>query len=218
MKNIVVYGAGGHAKAVIDTIEKAGVYHIIGLLDGYKTAGTLFYGYTILGDESWLAANAEAVFGGIVAIGDNWLRARVVSKITAIAPHFTFVSAIHPTSSIARGARIGAGTVVMAGCVVNSDTAIGEHNVLYTHASADHDSTLGNYVTLAPKAGTGGTVTIGDFSVVSLGATIIHGKSIGEHTIVGAGSTVLGDIPAYSIAYGTPAKVIRTRIKGERYL
>lgn len=218
MQSIVVYGAGGHAKAVIDTIEKAGLYRIAGLLDGYKPAGSIFYGYEILGDESWLAANSDCISRGIIAIGDNWTRSSVAAKIADIHPRFTYITAIHPSASIARGAQIGEGTVVMAGCIVNSDTNIGKHSVLYSQATVDHDSTLGSFVTLAPKAGTGGSVSIEDYSVISLGANIIHGKTIGEHTVIGAGSTVLSDIPSYSVVYGTPAKVIRAREKGERYL
>ncbi|NIK76099.1 FlaA1/EpsC-like NDP-sugar epimerase [Paenibacillus castaneae] len=42
MQNIIVYGAGGHAKAVIDTIEKASLYRIIGLLDGFKKPALWF--------------------------------------------------------------------------------------------------------------------------------------------------------------------------------
>jgi sugar O-acyltransferase (sialic acid O-acetyltransferase NeuD family) len=218
VENIIVYGAGGHAKAVIDTIEKEGKYRIAGLLDDNKPAGTKIYGYDVLGDSSWIGANLETISSGIVAIGDNWFRSKVAAKISAIHPLFTFITAVHPAASIAKGVQIGDGTVIMAGCVVNSDTTIGEHCVLYSQALADHDSSLGSFVTLAPKAGTGGSVSIGDYSVISLGANIIHGKTIGEHTVIGAGSTVLTDIPSYQVAYGTPARVIRSREKGERYL
>lgn len=218
MKDIIVYGAGGHAKAVIDTIEKAGLYRIAGLLDGYKPAGTIFYGYEIMGDESWLEESSNTISSGIVAIGDNWSRSSIAAKIADVHPHFTFITAIHPAASIAKGVCIGEGTVVMAGCVVNSDTSIGKHCVMYSQATVDHDSKLGSFVTLAPKAGTGGSVSIEDYSVISLGANVIHGKTIGRHTVIGAGSTVLSDIPSYTVAYGTPAKVIRAREKGERYL
>ncbi|WP_419872080.1 acetyltransferase [Candidatus Pristimantibacillus sp. PTI5] len=218
MQKIIVYGAGGHAKAVIDTIEKAGIYQIEGILDGYKPVGTTFYGYDILGDESWLSSNLSTVSSGIAAIGDNWTRAKVVATIKEKHPHFSFITAIHPTASIAKGAQIGHGTVVMAGCVINSDTLVGDHCVMYTQSSADHDSKLGEFVTLAPKACTGGNVSIGEYSVLSLGANVIHGRTIGEHAVIGAGSTVLTDIPAYTIAYGTPARAIRARERGERYL
>ncbi|WP_028611939.1 acetyltransferase [Paenibacillus harenae] len=218
MKDIIVFGAGGHAKAVIDTIEKAGLYRIVGLLDGYKAAGTNVFAYDVLGSEAWLKTQGKSIHKGIIAVGDNWLRANIAASILSVRSDFTFVSAVHPSSSIARGATIGAGTVVMSGAVINSDTSIGEHCVLYPHTSVDHDSSVGSFVTFAPNAVTGGNVKIGDYAVVSIGAKIIHGRSIGEHTVIGAGSTVLTDIPSYSIAYGSPARTVRSRVAGEKYL
>jgi sugar O-acyltransferase (sialic acid O-acetyltransferase NeuD family) len=215
---IVIYGAGGHAKAVIDTVEQEGRYQIIGLLDGHKPVGSFIYDYQVLGDENWLAAHSHKLGGILVAIGDNWTRSVVVRAIRAIAPELPFVSAVHPCAVVARGAVIGAGSVVMAGAIIGSDTTIGEHNVLYTHASIDHDSATGHYVTLAPKAGTGGQVHIGDYSVLSLAAAVIHNVTIGKHTVVGAGATVLRNLPSYTVAYGSPAKEIRSREAGTRYL
>ncbi|BCG57427.1 acetyltransferase [Paenibacillus sp. URB8-2] len=217
-KNIVVFGAGGHAKAVTDAIEREGRYRIAGLLDSYKAAGSEVYGYRILGNEQYLLEHREEIDGGIVAIGDNWGRAGIVDRISSLCPDFPFVTAVHPGAWIARGAVLGQGTVVMAGAVVNSDTVIGEHCVLYPKASVDHDSRVGDYATLAPGATTGGNVSIGEYSVLSLGANVIHSVRIGEHTVIGAGATVLADIGGYAVAYGTPAVIARSRAAGERYL
>jgi serine acetyltransferase len=40
---------------------------------------------------------------------------------------------------------------------------------------------------------------------------VLPGVTIGEHTAVGAGSVVTQDLPAYSTAVGSPARVIRTQ-------
>lgn len=217
MENILVFGAGGHAKSVIDVIEKAGIYRIAGLLDSHKPQGTEVYGYTVLGDEKYLVEDRN-INGIVVAIGDNWLRGKIAMEIRSLRPDLPFVTAIHPNASIARGAIIGEGSVLMAGAVVNSDTKIGNHCVMHTHSSVDHDSTVEEFVTLAPHAVTGGNVRIGCYSSISLGASLIHSATVGEHTIIGAGSTVLSAIESYSVAYGTPARVVRTREAGERYL
>lgn len=218
LRKIIVFGAGGHAKAVIDVIEKAGLYEIIGILDSYKSPGSMIYGYEILGDEQVVSNMGSQIYGGIIAIGDNWRRSQLVDQLISLHPDFTFISAVHPSATLAKGTVIGQGSVVMAGAVIGSDTIIGNHCILYSQASVDHDSTLGNFVTLAPNTATGGNVHIGDCSVISIGANIIHSTVIGEHTVIGAGSTVLSDISEYSVAYGTPARVVRTRQLGERYL
>lgn len=217
MQTIAIFGAGGHAKAVIDVIEKEGLYRIVGLLDSHKPPGTEVYGYTVLGNESYIAEDSS-IKGIHVAIGDSWIRGQIAAAIRSLHPDLPFVTAIHPNAAIARGAVVGEGSVLMAGAVVNSDTRLGNHCVLYTHSSVDHDSTLGDFVTIAPHAATGGNVHIGSYSTLSMGVSVIHSITIGEHTVIGAGSTVLSAIGSYSIAYGTPARIIRKRVAGERYL
>lgn len=217
MENLVIFGAGGHAKSIIDIVERSGIGRIAGLLDGIKPAGIKVYGYEILGDQSYLAQDAS-ITGVIVGIGDNWLRARAVESIRSVRIDCRFVSAVHPNASVAKGATIGDGSVIMAGAVVGSDAVVGEHSVLYTLSSLDHDSLTENFVSLAPHAATGGNVRIGSFGAIAIGARIVHSASIGEHTVIGAGATVLSDIDSYSIAYGTPARVVGKRTAGERYL
>lgn len=215
---IVVVGAGGHGKAVIDTIERQGRYQIIGLLDRGKTAGDRIMGYEVLGDESWLARPDHTLDGAIIAIGDNWTRGLVRQQIMRTRPELPFITAIHPSAVIAKGARVGAGSVVMSGAFVGCDASIGEHAVLYPHSLVEHDARIGDFVSFAPKAATGGNVSVGDYAAIAIGATIIHGISIGEHSVIGAGSTVIRNIAPLSVAYGTPARVARSRNSGESYL
>lgn len=244
--NIVVYGAGGHAKAVIDVVEKQGIFRILGVLDDRKPPGSGFYGYEVLGGMEWLHAQsslrastqgegpyqpsqvaadlcaspheAGPLAGIIVAVGDNWTRSTLAAYISEAFPHLPFVSAVHPSAQIAKGAIIGDGTVVMAGSIVGSDSVIGRHNVMYPLTSLDHDSATGDFVSFAPKSATGGGVKIGSCTAIAVGATVAHAISIGDHVVIGAGATVLSDIPSFTVAYGTPARVIRSRTEEERYL
>ncbi len=220
MQNIIIIGASGHAKVVIDNIEKELKYKIIGLIDPKLRNDSEFFGYKILGKDEDLPVIIKKynIFGGIIAIGDNRKRYLVYKKICELIPHFNFVNAIHPDSQIARGGYIDIGTVIMAGAIINSDVKIGPFCILNTNSSIDHDSIMGEFSSLAPNSSLGGNVTIGSFSAISLGANILHGISIGEHTVIGAGSTVTKDIPSYVVAYGVPAKVVRKREKGEEYL
>lgn len=77
---------------------------------------------------------------------------------------------------------------------------------------------MGAYSSLAPGATTGGNVSIGNFSAIPIGAIIKHGIQIEEHCVVGAGALVLHNITKNTIASGTPAKPIRSREVGEKYL
>lgn len=218
--NIVVVGSSGHAKVVIDIVECEGQYTIAGLLDDFRPAGEEAFGYRILGKVADLVSISGSydLKGGVIAIGDNWVRAKIAQTMLLALPEFSFITAIHPSAQIARGVQIGEGTVIMAGVVVNSDSQIGKFCILNTRSSLDHDCLMEDFSSLAPGATTGGNVHIGAFSAISLGANILQGRCIGSHTVVGAGALVVHDIPDHSLAYGVPARVIRQRQEGEGYL
>ncbi len=220
MKKIVIIGASGHAKVIIDIIEKRNEYQIIGLIDSYKEANQKVMGYPILGKEDLipeLMVN-QGVIGGVIAIGDNWSRCKLKDIIKASAPMFKFLPAIHPNSILYKGIKINQGVVIMAGAIVNSDSLIEAFCILNTKSSLGHDSVMKKFSSLAPNATTGGHVSIGEFSAVSIGATVIQSIKIGKHSVIGAGALVLDDIGNNLIAFGSPAKAIKERQNGESYL
>lgn len=218
--NIIVIGSSGHAKVVIDSIEKENKYEIIGLLDRFKEVGSNSYGYKILGKEEDLLnlIKMHKIEGGIIAIGDNFIRYTVHEKISRNIPKFNFIKVIHPSAQIARNVVIGKGTVIMANTTISSESTVGDFCILNNNSSLDHNSEMLDYSSLAPGSVIGGNVKIGLFTAISLGAKVIQKIKIGEHTIIGAGATVIDNIPNYVVAYGTPAKIIRCRMAGEKYI
>lgn len=220
MDNIVIVGSSGHAKVVIDIVRQEGKYNIVGLLDRFRSVGDHTMGCPILGKEEDLPhlISAHAIKGALVAIGDNFIRAQVAARIRELCPDLVFVSVLHPSASMAGDATLGEGTVVMAGVVVNPCSSIGRFCILNTRCSLDHDSSMADFASLAPGVTTGGNCRIGPYSAISIGAVLIHGINIGEHTVVGAGSIVMKSVDSHVLAYGTPAKVIRTRKPGDKYL
>jgi sugar O-acyltransferase (sialic acid O-acetyltransferase NeuD family) len=218
--NLVLVGASGHAKLVAEAVETDGRNRIAGLVDSFKGPGPTDLGHDILGSIADLPRIMRRydVGGGLVAIGDNWTRSRIAAEILSVAPGFTFVNAVHAGAQVSRRAIIGIGNVFMAGAAVNAGCTIHNGCFVSTHASLDHDSVMESYSSLGPGATTGGNVKVGPYTAIALGAKIVHGISIGEQAIVGAGALVLDDIPGYVVAYGIPARVIRTRVAGDRYL
>ncbi|MCB9025419.1 MAG: acetyltransferase [Bdellovibrionaceae bacterium] len=214
MRKVSVFGAGGHAKVVIDILQKSKEYEICNLFA--KNPGfTEFLGFPVY-DQDHLE-NFEIDFA-IVAIGDNWIRSKVVNMILQTKPKLNFISAIYPSAIIANDVVIGAGSTVMPGCVIGPGVRIGNHCIVNTSCSIDHDCRLDDYSSIAPGSTLGGGVKVGKFSAISLGAKIIHGMSIGEHSVIGAGSTLVKSIESFKVAFGSPCKIIRSREQGESYI
>ncbi|NRA92903.1 MAG: acetyltransferase [Psychroserpens sp.] len=219
-KNVIIVGSSGHAKVIIDIFEKQGDHQIIGLLDDFRSVGEETLGYKILGgikDLKDIFPKHEPceVF---VAFGDNWARKKVVSMITSALPEVQFATAIHPSAQLGKGVVIGKGVAIMANAVVNPDCIIEEFCFLNTNSSADHDVVMKAYSSIGPSATLGGNVTLGEFSAISIGVTTKEKLNIGKHTIIGAGALLMSDTPDNVIMYGIPAKVIRGREIGEKYV
>jgi sugar O-acyltransferase (sialic acid O-acetyltransferase NeuD family) len=217
---LLIIGSSGHAKVIIDIIERQDKYEILGLIDSYRLNDENTLGYKILGDESIIIKYASE-FQNLhlfVAIGDNAVRFKIVNKINSFGKPFFFATLIHPLAVIGKNVKIGIGVAVMAGVVVNTDSVIGDFSIINTTCSIDHDCLINEFVTVAPGAVLGGSVKVGRFAVISIGATVIHGINIGEDAIVGAGATVIGHINNNEIYVGVPAKKLRSRNHGEKYL
>lgn len=219
MKNIIIIGSLGHSKVVIDIIESAKEFKIIGLCDRFRI-GEETEGYKVLGKEEDLPELIEkySVDAVIIAIGDNFTRSKVSSSIKKICPNLEFASAIHPNASIAKNVIIGKGSMIMSGVIINSRSVVGESCILNTASSFDHDSILADFASIAPGVTIGGNCKIDKLSAIGIGATLSNNINIGKETLIGAGSTVMNDIDSFVVAYGTPAKVIRDRKSGEKYL
>lgn len=206
---IFVFGASGHAKVVIDIIEQQGVFEIAALVDDNALLkGTSVYGYIVRGGKAELLAlqESQGLSKGIVAIGSNAARCAVSSWL--ISNGFGLVRAIHPSAQLARGVKIGAGTVVMAGAVINSDAFIGSNVIINSRTSIDHDCIIGDDTHIAPGVTLCGTVTVGEGTFICAGATVIPNLTIGANVVVGAGATVIRDVPDNVVVVGTPARVV----------
>jgi sugar O-acyltransferase (sialic acid O-acetyltransferase NeuD family) len=188
MTDVVLVGASGHGKVVIDIVEKEGRYRISHLVDDNPALqGKTFFGYRVAGaTESMLSAAERPLV--IVSIGDNAVRVRIADRLRTAG--FQFARAVHPHAQIGRGAVIGAGTVVMAGAVVNADAKIGENVIINTGASVDHDCIVESGAHIAPGARLCGGVRVGAGTLIGAGAVLIPGVQIGAHTVIPAGTTV----------------------------
>ena len=118
-----------------------------------------------------------------------------------------------PVVSIGDRCLIGKGSAVVGhfSVTIGNDVWTG-HNVYITdqnHGYEDVTRPIGAQ-SMPEKP-----VTIGDGSWIGYGSVILPGAAIGEHVVIGANSVVTGEIPSFSVAVGSPAKVIRRHENGE---
>ena len=210
VERIVVFGAGGHAKVVIDAIALQGKYEVALLADADPSlVGCMVQGYLICSEAEGLAALDEGISTAIIAIGGNAARRRVANL--ACEKGFRLATVIHPAAVVSHTATIGPGTLVMPGSVINADARVGMNTVINTGAVVEHDSIVGDHVHIAPSTTLCGGVHVGSGVLIGAGATVVPGVTIGMDALIGAGSTVLADIPAGACAVGSPCRILERK-------
>lgn len=197
MSELYLYGASGHAKVIIEIAEIVGL-QVVGLVDADPKITTLL-DYPV--DQNFENRGKNWV----ISIGNNKIR----KKIALASIDKIFIKLIHPSSFISKRAKIGEGTVVMAGVTLNSDARVGQHCIINTNSSIDHDCQIGDFVHISPNVALAGNVHIGEGTHVGIGVCVIQGIKIGKWCTVGAGAVIIKDIPDGATVVGNPGRVIK---------
>ncbi len=205
--NVFIYGAGGHAKVIIDILEQAGLRACVVLDDDQELDGRTLLGYPVRHTvHVFDSLIDEGIRNGIVAIGDNRIRQRQAESLEAKG--FGLITAIHPSAVVSKHAQIQAGTVITANAVVNPGCQIGKNVIINTGSVIDHDCILHDAVHITPGVTLSGNVTVGERAMIGTGSSVKNNVTIGSDTVIGAGAAVISDIPKQVKAFGVPAKVI----------
>jgi acetyltransferase EpsM len=201
--SIMIYGGGGHGKALIDLIRVLGTFSITGILDDGIPVGTSIMGVPVLGGsnslgklyEQGLQLSANAVGG----IGNITSRINVFKRLRDTG--YNCPTLVHPTAFIEPSATLAEGVQVMPHAYVGSEARLGFGAIVNTGAIVSHDCILGEYANLSPGAILAGEVCIGDATLVGMGVTVNLRVKIGNRARIGNGATVKQDVSDGSVVH-----------------
>lgn len=207
MEKVLIVGAGGHAKVIIDMLLQNNRYEVAGLIDKNLSAG--FYGIPVLGNDDALPEiySEGRIKYAFVALGSGALREKVTYRVKDAG--FELINVISRHAIISPTVRMGAGIAIMPGAVINADVSLGDGCIINTNSSVDHEGNIGEYTHIAPGCAISGCVHIGRQCFLGTGSRVIDRINIGNNTIVGAGAAVVKDIEGNCTVVGVPARKIR---------
>lgn len=199
---ILLYGAGGHAKALLEMIRAVGAFRLAGIVDDNPAlAGASVLGVPVLGTRDalpgllergvFLAANGV---GGIINIE---IRVRLFDLLAGYG--FVFPILRHPRATVEPSAQLADGVQVFANAYIGSSSVLHEKCMVNTGAIVSHDCEIGRYAHIAPGCLLAGHVHVGERALVGMGVTTIIGLKIGDGARVGNGAVLLADVPARQV-------------------
>lgn len=204
---IVILGAGGFGREVLDVIEAANrlerTWHILGFVDDGQVDTALLdrRGARLLGNSEVLR-DLDAQY--VIGIGSPKLRRLFDERCAKFG--LQAASVVHPTATFGADFEHGPGFVATAHVSVTTNIRFGRHVHLNLNSTVGHDCTFGDFVTINPGANVSGNVHLDDDVTIGTGGAVIEGKHVGARTTVGAGAVVTTDLPADCVAVGIPAK------------
>lgn len=203
---LIVFGAGGHAKVVIEaaTARWPG-REIVILDDAPERVNLTIFGIPVTGGRDRLQSMRKVPV--IAAIGDNHARAALLAWLRSEGHAAETV--VHPAAVVASSVELGPGAFISAGAVVIAGARIGAGTIVNTMASVDHDCTVGESAHIGPGAHLCGNVSVGRRVLVGVGTSIGPGISICDDVIVGAGSVVIRSVCTAGTIVGNPARRLR---------
>lgn len=204
---LLVLGAGGHAKVLIDALLAnseviAGVIDLNPLLTGTSLLGVPVLGVDEVVDE--YPRDEILLVNGIGSVDLPEKRKRVFERYKKMG--YIFASVIHPSAVVAVDVELGEGVQILAGAVIQTGCHIGDNVIINTRASLDHDSCIGDHSHIAPGVTISGNVQVGKGVHLGTGSTVIQGISIGNDCLIAAGAVVIAKLATGSKARGVPAK------------
>lgn len=209
MKPILVLGAGGHARVLIDLLRQRGV-DIIGLTDASAALhGAQVMDVPVLGDD-------ESVFQydpdqielacGLGGIRSNAPRRMLVQRF--LEQGYRFPALVHPTAYVGSCVEMGRAVQVMARATVQTGVQLGDNVIVNSASVVEHDCVIGSHVHVATGAILAGGVRVGEGAHIGAGATVLQGIVIGSGCVIGAGAVVIRNVPDGAVAVGVPVRFV----------
>lgn len=194
---MILFGASGHSKVVLDILISKDIDVSAIVDDNPKTA-------EIFGVHVRNTSNLDLRQSAIISIGNNSTRKIISEKYS-----LHYISAVHPKAVVSQFSSLGIGSVVMANATINPAVAVGKHCIINTGAVIEHDCLLEDFVHISPNASLAGNVYVGEGSHVGIGASVIQGVKIGKWAVIGAGAVIIKNVPDYATVVGNPGKIIK---------
>ena len=208
MKDLIILGAGVHAREMAEIVERVNgvkpIWRLLGYIagpGGARHVGKVFNGHSVLGCADCIAEHPDAWF-----IPDNEFPA------SADVPCDRLATLVDPSCFVSRTANIGAGCVLYPNSFVGLSAVLGGRVFVLSGSVINHDGALEDRVVLCSGVILAGSVHVEADSYLGQGCMIRQTLRVGRGSLIGMGSVVVTDVPPNAVMAGNPARKLRDRL------
>ncbi len=202
MENLILIGGGGHCKACIDVIERAGTFQIAGIVDVPEKLHQKILGYEIIATDDDLPQLAEEYENFLISLGQiksPGKRIRIFQILKESGTKLPII--VSPLAYVSRHAEIAEGTIVMHHALINAGVQIGSNCIINTKALIEHDAVIADHCHIATGAIVNGGVKVGLGTFFGSNAVTREYIEIGENSIIGCGAKIIKNAPPNSTIF-----------------
>jgi len=200
MDEIILIGAGGHAKACLDVIELEGRYKIAGVVDNNKSNSFKLFGYSIIGTDDDLPQLREKYENVLISVGQiqsSLVRTNLFKLLLDL--NYQLPVIVSPRAYVSSKSKIDMGTIVMHDAIINANAQIGKNCIINNKALIEHDASIGDHCHIATRATINGSVEIGSECFIGSGVVTNQSISIGKKCVIGSGAVIKKNIKSNHI-------------------
>ena len=215
---MVILGAGGFAKELIDTLISDGNYtkENLCLFDEIDKSKNSLFGFKVFHTtEEVVNLFEEGLTEFCLGIGTPKSRYDLCKKFEELGGKL--ITVVSSESIIGHfNVEIGKGSCIMSKSIISNNVTIGKGVLINVDVLAGHDVTIGDFSDISPGVKITGHCQIGKYVTIGTGAVILPKVKIGNNSVIAAGTVIANDIPENSVVVGiVPSRVVKRLAKFE---
>jgi sugar O-acyltransferase (sialic acid O-acetyltransferase NeuD family) len=203
----ILVGAGEFGRELINWSNDAHLHGIFPPLAGFiDDAPNVLDGFDYKLNYLGLISSYQPTPQDLFLLGVSNPKSKETLVVSLKSRGAKFITLIHPTSVVAKTARLGEGVILCPFSFVSADATIGDFVTINCFSGAGHDVILGDYTTLSAHVDLTGHVKCGHSVFFGTGAKVLPHVSIGNSAKIGAGALIVRSVAENSTMFANPAK------------
>lgn len=197
--HIIINGAGGMCKVVLEILAQRGEYKVDGILEKYYREGVYIKNIPVIStndEEALLKLYRDGYRYMINAIAfDRNKHDRKAPFLLMKKCGFKMINVIHNRAIIEPSVSMGEGNYVAAGAMLGTDVVLKNNCMINAGTIISHDCVIGSHSHIASGTVLGGGVIVGENTLIGQGCTVFKGVSIGKNVIIANGMHIFENVP-----------------------